>query len=317
MKKLASIVLIIVMFSLSGCGDTNFFSWTHKAGSKKTTEALTADGQSALAKKDYDGAYAYFSDAIAKDSSNSEARYGRAQAAYGKAGISLSSLLASALQNMEDDNGMISTFDIVQPSDLSPDSLIPDSIGDLKNLYDATAQVVEDLKIIADGHGNGVIPADDPDVNINLAFAQLIQGVLFVLDSNADGYPGIAGDLVQVNKDYTVTEPKDFEWNALKADAVALDKFKKQVQKGVIYVLGTGAKGKAVEFFGASIYAGLDSVYSSFRGSIEYLDTAINSGSLPKTGILYDLKTNFTELVKQGEGIEGDDFGDLWNEINS
>ncbi|MFC1512797.1 hypothetical protein ACFL4S_01985, partial [bacterium] len=266
MKKVISLFLVLGMFGLYGCGDTNFFSWVHSRGSDESISALKADGEVALIDKDYDKAFEYFSKVLEKNPNDSVALYGRAQAAYGRAGLELSKILASALDDLSDnsssssalrrDINLTTNLSIVKRMPADPSALIP--IDDLAGLYEANAIVIADLMKIAEGQADGAIPADDPDVNINLAIALTLQAALFILDSNADGVPLGTGDVAEINNDYEITE-KNGGFTVLQGDTT----FKKQVKKAMIYVVGAVKAQEAVSPESLPDYSG-------WRGAIGY-----------------------------------------------
>jgi len=302
MKKiLACLIMVSLLLGLSGCGDTNFFSWVHKSGSDDSQSALKADGEKALIDKDYSRAEEYFTKVLESNPKDSVARYGRAQAAYGAAGISLSKILSSALEDLKDnsisspylDPHLTSCYDLAKRSQsAAPDNLIPISI-DLQKLYSANAGVILDLKYIADGNADGVIPYDDPDVNINLAIAMTLQAALFVLDSDGDGnVDDDSDDIIQVNDNYEITINGDGTVPDAQKTSV-----KNQAKRALIYVVGdTKAETITGETLDSDNPAENDYYKYSLLGAVGYLDQAMNSADIPKTGILNDLKNSFNDL---------------------
>jgi tetratricopeptide (TPR) repeat protein len=281
-KIIAVFLVLLMIFSLAGCSKTtNIFRWAHKGGSDTSKESLLADGQAALSSKDYSDALTYYNKLLEENPNSSEALYGKAQALIGLGGLSLSELIANVVKeaqstgtspviaNSEFGAFFSKTSYVTTTTDLLPETL------NLPQLYHTALVVVPVLKQIADGNSDGVIPADDPDVNINLAFFMTIQAVCRLLDDNNDNIPAGTGDLVQVLKN------SDNAWTVVLPDASALTLAKQQT-------LRAQAQAAIDDEFGVSSPASL--------GSINYLEKAINKIKAKNGSPLKDLWENLNDL---------------------
>jgi hypothetical protein len=308
MKKLVCFGLVACFLSLflSGCGDSNIFSWMHKSGKDSSTTALRADAQKALTDKNYDKAIELYNRILASNPKDSVARYGLAQAEYGKSGISLASMISSTLDSVSgapaqiysSAPNMVTNYSLVSKSGSNNVNLFP--IDQLQLLYEANQRVIDNLKFIADGHGDGVIPADDPDVNLNLSIALVIQSALFILDTNADGKVGSVGDIITIDGDYKVHD------NGISTlTGTAIDKFKNQLKKSMICVVGTSVA--------QSIFTpdAIPSGYDNYRGAVDYLNIVIASNKVPQLGMMADLRDNFLKLCNDNSnGLKY-----LWSQV--
>ncbi len=286
--KLVAIFLVLAMvFSLAGCSKTtNIFGWTHKGGSDTSSESLLSDGQAALNSEDYNDALTYYNDILSQDSDNSEALYGKAQALIGLGGLNLAELIAEVIKDtaLDDNSPVIANnelgvfFSRTKHTSASED-LLPESL-DLPQLYETAKAVVPILKLIADGNSDGVIPADDPDVNINLAFFITIQAVCRLLDDNNDLVPGGNGDLVQVlnsDGDWTVSLPDASTIPVTSSDPTVTTQstLRDQVQQAID------------DEFGIAL---------TTLGAMNYLEKAINKVKAKDDSALMDLWNNFDDL---------------------
>jgi len=206
------ILLIVMSLLLSGCGQWNIFKWAHKEGESTDTTVLVADGQSALNNGDYAKAEEIFYKAIQANPRSSEANYGYAQAIIGASGLGLAQIISSVIEQGKSQSTTLpadNPFIHFVSKSFSPEgNLLPFSVNDLTNLYATSKKVIDPLKKIADGQCDGVIPADDLDVNINLSFMLIIRAGCSLLDSNNNGIPGESGDIVKVYSDFTIGEPE-------------------------------------------------------------------------------------------------------------
>ncbi len=213
-RNLVAVFLVLLMiFSLAGCSKTtNIFGWVHKGGSDSSKESLLADGRAALSSKDFSDALTYYNKLLDQNPNDSQALYGKAQALIGLGGLSLADLIASVVMEAQSTgtssviaNSAFATFFSKAQYTSGTTDLLPDTLN-LTQLYHTAKVVVPVLKQIADGNGDGVIPADDPDVNINLAFFMTIQAVCRFLDSDGDDIPGDShGDIIKINSDFSMT----------------------------------------------------------------------------------------------------------------
>jgi hypothetical protein len=297
-KKLALYLLIVsCSLTLTACGDFNLFSWAHKKGSSADKDVLISDGQVALSKKDFNNAQNYFQQVLNGDPTNSEALYGYVQATMGASGLGLADIISAVIQQSVTGSAppLLSQGDYKNIFDASPkmgalSDLLPATL-DLKKLYDTSVALIPNLKKIADGNGDGVIPADDVDVNVNLAVYLALRGVCEVLDTNGDGTPGGTGDLVQVYSDYSVKLPTQAELDALtKAQLLT---FRNKVQKAIWSAVGGGTDTS-------------DPAYATSydKGATDYLVAAINKIGAKSGSAMSDLKTNIDEFkTDQTKGL--------------
>jgi tetratricopeptide (TPR) repeat protein len=279
-KLVAFFLVLAMIFSLAGCSKTtNIFRWAHKGGSDSSQESLLSDGQAALNSKDYSDALTYYNKLLEQNPNDSEALYGKAQALIGLGGISISELIAEVIKDTATDdnspviaNSEFGAFFSRTQNISSSSNLLPESL-DLPQLYHTAIVVVPVLKQIADGNSNGVIPADDPDVNINLAFFMTIQAVCRLLDDNNDSIPGGAGDLVQVLN-------SDGDWTVVLPDASTITLAKQQTLRDQVQT-------SINDEFGISL---------SSLGAINYLEKAINKVKAKDDSALKDLWNNLNDL---------------------
>ncbi|MDD5354729.1 MAG: tetratricopeptide repeat protein [bacterium] len=231
-----------------------------------------------MSSKDYSDALTYYNKLLEQNPNDSQALYGKAQALIGLGGISIAELIAEVIKetNSSDSSPVIAQSEFgsffSRTRNSSSTALLPESL-DLPLLYRTAIAVVPVLKQIADGNDDGVIPADDPDVNINLAFFITIQSVCRLLDDNNDLIPGGAGDLVQVlnsDGDWTVTLPD--------ASTISLAKqqtLRDQVQEAIDDEFG---------------------INPTSLGAINYLEKAIIKVKAKNDSALKDLWNNLDDL---------------------
>ena len=303
MDKIKYILMCMLLLAfLTGCGDQNFFEWSHKEGSNKSVASLNADADKSFRDGNYGKAGEYYSEVLEKDSKNSEALYGMAKVAYAINDIKLAKLASSFLEDIDDDNdsqnsssfaftdldlcGSFNAGGGSSKSDLIPSSIIKEK------LLAATIVVIDALSRIANNQADNVIAWDDPDVNINLAIALVINSALLILDSNGDGYPGDAGDLIEVNQDFTVTVDES-EFDALKSDSGKMTLLAKRIVKAIFQIIGK--------------YENLNDlgIITNKKGALDYLVVAINSPDIPENGILNDIKQSLVDFYKKDDiGID-------------
>jgi len=189
-KPIVFVVLCAVLFC--GCENNNIFSWTHARGKDTSTDALLVDAQSALNDGDYDEAIKYYEEILAKDPDNSEALYGLAAAELKNAGLDIARLVSTF-------TGETSGTDSIIPTDLSLNSLLV-----------ATGRASNLLSEIANGMGDGTVPADDVDVNVNLALCKTISALANLLDTDGDeDIEDDEGDLIQIKDDFSISYDYD------------------------------------------------------------------------------------------------------------
>ena len=282
MKLITVFLVLLIMFIVAGCSKTtNIFRWAHKGGSDTSTESLLSDGQAALSSKDYNDALTYYNKLLEENPNSSEALYGKSQALIGLGGLSLAELIANVVKEAQStgtspviaNSEFGAFFSRTQYASTSTD-LLPETLN-LPQLYHTAILVVPVLQQIADGNSDGIIPADDPDVNINLAFFMTIRAVCRLLDDNNDTIPAGSGDLVQVLKN-----SNGGGWSVVLPDASALTVAKQQT-------LRDQAQAAVDDEFGVS---------SSSLGAINYLEKAINKIKAKNDSAIKDLWENLDDL---------------------
>jgi tetratricopeptide (TPR) repeat protein len=240
MRKLSSLLFLLVLgILLSGCENSNIFSWTHPKGKDKSAESLMSDAQSALINGDYDEAVEYYTDILDKDPDNSEALYGLAAAELKDSGLDIAALIPKFIEQGEDAAG----------------DLLSLNVDDIES---GTASAIEALKKIADGSGDGDIPADDFDVNLNLGIALTMHAASNLLSwAETTGAVEIKDDFsVDVNK---ANAPSEAE---LKSQLIAA---KEEIEDAVTYIeVAANTSGSDVS-----------DVTSGFNELISNLDTQI------------------------------------------
>ncbi len=213
-KKFA--LLIICLLLLNGCGQWNIFKWAHKEGgaSGSDTTVLVADGQALLDAGDQaslDKAVEVFQKAVDANPRSSEANYGLARSVIAASGLGLADLITSVIQQAGGSAGSLPmgnpfiSFVSAQSGNLAGANLFDPTKINLTTLYAVSKKAITPLKNIADGKTDGVIPADDFDVNFNLAFCLTIHSVCSLLDWDGNNIPGGTGDIINVTGDFKIT----------------------------------------------------------------------------------------------------------------
>ncbi len=163
MKKYLFFIVLALVFTV-GCENNNIFSWSHPEGGDMSTEALLADGQKAEYDENYEEAIKYYDKILDKAPDNSEALYGKASAELKNAGLDLADLVSKVISN--DTQG---TQDLLETLDFS-------------KLLAGSEAAKDALAKIADGKGDGTIPSDDADVNLNLALTRVVYSASYLID---------------------------------------------------------------------------------------------------------------------------------------
>ncbi|MFH1784485.1 MAG: hypothetical protein ABH868_06280 [bacterium] len=292
LKKIVVLMLLVCFsFSFTACGKFNLFSWAHKKGSSSDTETLIADGNSALNNKDYGNAKTYFNKVLDGHPDNAEALYGYSRAEMGASGLGIADIISAVIQEATSNSAplpptvrqgeygnLLNTIQLTTGiEDLFPESL------NLTLLYNTANLIVPKLKKIADGSSDGKIPADDVDVNVNLGILLAIRGACRLLDTDADGTPGGASDLIEVYDDFDVKLPTQAELDALtEAEILTM---RDQVQYAIWDIVGGGT-----------------SPYD--KGATDYILVAVSKVSAGLDSALDDLKDNINEFESDTtEGI--------------
>lgn len=168
---------LVGILAMSGCKNNNLFGDLHKEGSGDS-QSLVADGQAALGRSEFAKADQYFSDALAKDPSNSDALYGQAAAQMGLSGLSLGQLISNLSQGNAGLGSPAFRGAIQQASHgvASAGSSLLFGINVTK-LDDSLKVVIPNLEKIHMGLSDGKIPSDNASLLINLGLARLLKGV--------------------------------------------------------------------------------------------------------------------------------------------
>lgn len=214
-KKISSLaVIMLFLFTLTGCGQWNIFKWAHKEGTAASsdTTVLVADGEALLDKGDQASlqkAEEIFQKAVESNPRSSEANYGYARAVIAASGLGLADLISSVISSAGGSAGSLPMNNpfisfVSAQSGLGPNLLDPTKLN-LTKLYAISKKAITPLKRIADNQTDAVIPADDFDVNFNLAFCLTIHSVCSILDWDGDGTPGGSTDMINVTGDFEVT----------------------------------------------------------------------------------------------------------------
>lgn len=288
-KRILALVLLgSLVLSITGCSKSvNIFRWAHKGGANTDTESLLADGQSALTDKDYSDALTYYNNILEKDPDNSVALYGKAQAVVGLGGLNLADLIANVIKDAQSG----STSSVIANSEFgaffsraqyvsSETDLLPKSVN-LAQLYKTANEVVPVLKKISEGLTDGIIPADDADVNINLAFFMMVRAACRFLDSDGDNIPGDdSGDVISVKSDFSMTVPDISDLTSAQKETL-----RDQMQNGIDDAFG---------------------IAPNTCGAVNYLEKAIKKIGSKQGSSIQDFKENINELK-----------ADIENEINT
>lgn len=194
MKKVRThyLVLLVLFTALLGCENSNIFSWSHEKGGDDSVEALAVDARSALIDGDYDEAIELYNKILEKDPDSSDALYGLAAAELKEAGLDIADLLPKFL-NEENTSSSISVPGASQVSASDVENLLP--ALDFKKIEEGTRKAIAALEEIASGRADGTIPADDIDVNLNLAIAKVLHAAAFLLNKYN----------VDIKEDFSVT----------------------------------------------------------------------------------------------------------------
>jgi hypothetical protein len=185
---------LIGTIGLTGCQNENLFGSLHKEGTGDAT-SLVADGNAALADLNFAAAEDYFNRALAQQPRNAEALYGAAVAAMGRSGLNLGQLLSNLMTSNPGSSATALRSAVLTAAPGAPaDSILFGlSIPDLHNALKAAIPLLERIRL---GLSDGTIPADNPNMLINLGLCRIlhaatwanIKGVfdIEVSDSNFD-----------------------------------------------------------------------------------------------------------------------------------
>ena len=164
MKNTVLIVLVVSLI-LTGC---NIFNWTNGRD-----ESHLDRGRELMSQGRYAEAEAEFASAMAEDPTNADARYHHAKAVIHDASFDILDLVGEITQVKDNGN-----------KDGSGLPLYAFDIHLADEIYRVNLIIVEDLRPIYDGVTHGSITSSDIDVD--LAIAYLITGILGLRDTNRD-----------------------------------------------------------------------------------------------------------------------------------
>lgn len=189
---------VLSVFVFAGCKNNNLFGDLHQEGSGDS-QSLVVDGQAALDKSDFAKANDYFSQALVKDPSNSDALYGQAAAQMGLSGLSLGQLISNLSQGNAGLGSPALRGAIQQASHGATGIGASLLFGiNVDKLDDALKVVIPNLEKIHMGLSDGKIPSDNASLLINLGLARLLKGVAGPLRRGVVDIQESAGDYVAV-----------------------------------------------------------------------------------------------------------------------
>jgi hypothetical protein len=221
------VFLISLSVFIVGCGDSNWFKFSHKSGSNSNNIAsLTSDADVALLNKDFGAALNYYEQILEKDGANSEALYGASAAALGAAGLDLATIITNVLQNKDKTGSPALTslvYKAARVSQQSTGSLLPPNL-DWIALRAATAKAITYLRRITNGQTDGVITSNNSSVRVNLIVCYVIHYAIKAVDLDEDGIiENDADDPITIANNYSITySPSKFETAAETDKAVAI-----------------------------------------------------------------------------------------------
>ncbi|MBK6879807.1 MAG: hypothetical protein IPN65_02110 [Elusimicrobia bacterium] len=161
------------LVGLSGCQNENLFGGLHKEGSGDA-RSLIADGNAALADLNFPAAEDYFNRALAQDPRSAEALYGAAVAAMGRSGLNLGQLLSNLMTSNPGSSATALRSAVMTAAPGAPtDSILFGlSVADLHNALKAAIPLLERIRL---GLSDGTIPADNPNLLINLGLCRILH----------------------------------------------------------------------------------------------------------------------------------------------
>ncbi|HBU69830.1 MAG TPA: hypothetical protein DEE98_05540 [Elusimicrobia bacterium] len=195
-RKVLVVFFPLIALLFAGCGKTNIFSWAHQSGGDTSTTALQSDALTALQDKDYAKALDYFLKILEQDPNNSEAIYGYSAAKLADAGLDLGDLIASLIKQQSSAPARLApALESAASASLASNLLPSTIIANLTKIKIAIDAVIPRLSRISRGSADGKINADNPDVNLNLAFCYVLRAAIKVQESGA----------ISFDTDYKVT----------------------------------------------------------------------------------------------------------------
>jgi hypothetical protein len=214
-RQLGAVMLGILIFASYGCGKSNIFSFAHSAGNSTGATALSSDAAQALQNKDYVKALQYYTQILQSNPGNSQAIYGYCAAELANSGMDVSTLVANLVkQQSSAPSRLAPAIAYAAHSSGNATALIPQSIIDNRVNIETTVNDVLGSKYllkIIQGKADGMIPPDNPDVNINIAFCLVLRAALKVYDSGIifDNQYNVTGNNNSSNMDIVNSAGKD------------------------------------------------------------------------------------------------------------
>lgn len=198
-------IALIGAIGMAGCQNENLFSSLHKDGTGDA-RSLVADGNAALADLNFAAAADYFNRALAQEPRNGEALYGAAVAAMGGSGLNLGQLLSNLMTENPGSSATALRSAVLTAAPGAPvDSILFGlSIPDLHNALKAAIPLLERIRL---GLSDGTIPADNPNMLINLGLCRVLHAAtwanlkgVFDIQVNASNFDvvlsgGCSGDV--------------------------------------------------------------------------------------------------------------------------
>ncbi|MBI4396344.1 MAG: hypothetical protein HY548_04555 [Elusimicrobia bacterium] len=192
MRKQCALVAALVLvggLALWGCKNNNLFGTFHEKGTGDSA-ALLSDAKSALAKREFNNAKAYYESLISKEPRNSEALYGAATATMGTAGLDLGTLLSNVITSKQSAPAARGIPGVIEYASIgalgTASSVDSNSILNSLNLSALRGninKIVCYLLKIRTGSGDGVIPHDNVNVMISLSITRALRAALRMVDS--------------------------------------------------------------------------------------------------------------------------------------
>ncbi len=168
---------LLGLLLVTGC---NLFGTMHDDGKASDASVLTADGQSALARGDYNNAVVYFNRALDHDAGSSEARYGLAEALVKRQKFNLVDFIKTLTKKSGSGSGSSSTLQLIN---------LPDwHCATYTDLVDFYTQLINVLDPIALGQTHGLYGRNDVNVNLNVGFIYVLRMAARMQELTAASY---------------------------------------------------------------------------------------------------------------------------------
>lgn len=161
------LLIALLCLGLAGCGNIFDALYPDQDSTTTNTDDLVALGDSALQSGQVDSALDYYGRAVAQQSGNSRARRGYARAYIMKKNADLLWMASRISSGSTDISAVITTSAV--------------SMTNTMNV------VIDKLLPVSQGSCDGIVPATDFEINMNLALAYFLRAFLRNGDSNGDG----------------------------------------------------------------------------------------------------------------------------------